>query len=578
MHAGLSIMSSIPVTPPAPTAGPPAPVGADKAIAGLAGFADKLITALTAMQPADTAQLQPATVPVVASSVASSAKASSVVSFTVASDVVSSAGASSVVSSAVASGVVSSAVASGVGSPSVASSVTCALRPLATPPNATSQPAAASPVPVMEHVAASGSTSGPRLRATTLAAMDQPTATLQQLMTVPVVANAPKAAPTAAIASPLPGPLPLPTAPQAGIPPPDAALDVALANAASTTTPQVKASQPEQPADRTRPAQTVRRAADAQVAPVSTTPPPVTPTLAVAAPIAAVPDPVPAHQGISADAKPVSEIPTASRVATHQPVVATSTGIAGTSAAAATSDSASLASADVAAAAPVAPAGITATAPDAQATSALLNQAAAAAPAVVATSTSSSLAASPVVPLPVAPLPGAPLPGASSATAPSPAAQVAPALVALTRAPDGASRLTLRLDPPDLGQVHISIDRPQDAPARVEITVQRQETLTLLLRDQPQLQTALNQAGVPQDGRSITFHLAAAEPSARSDGASLPGSGADVAGQTGNGADGASRQGGDSRQQTADTLDDTDMDFTPVAVPTWLRAGLDITA
>jgi flagellar hook-length control protein FliK len=174
--------------------------------------------------------------------------------------------------------------------------------------------------------------------------------------------------------------------------------------------------------------------------------------------------------------------------------------------------------------------------------------------------------------------PTAALPATLTAAAPSPAAQVAPALVALTHAPDGAPRLTLRLDPPELGLVQIRIERPQDAPARVEITVQRQETLTLLLRDQPQLQTALNQAGVPLDGRSITFHLVAPEPVARSDG-SAPNSGTDFAGQSGNGADGASRQGGSAQQRSADGMDDNnDANFTPIAVPTWLRAGLDITA
>lgn len=161
----------------------------------------------------------------------------------------------------------------------------------------------------------------------------------------------------------------------------------------------------------------------------------------------------------------------------------------------------------------------------------------------------------------------------------SPAAQVAPAIVALTHAPDGTSRLTLRLDPPELGHVQIRIDRPQDAPARVEITVQRQETLTLLLRDQPQLQTALNQAGVPQDGRSITFHLATAEPAPRTDTAVTPSTSTSVAGHAGgNGSDAASRQGNNARQQSTGSTDDIDADFTPVAVPTWLRTGLDITA
>ena len=99
----------------------------------------------------------------------------------------------------------------------------------------------------------------------------------------------------------------------------------------------------------------------------------------------------------------------------------------------------------------------------------------------------------------------------------SPASQVAPALVSLGHAPDGAQRLTMRLDPPELGQVQMRIDRPPDAPARVEITVEKAETLTLLLRDQPQLQHALDQAGVPPEGRSVTFHVASPEPAPRSE-------------------------------------------------------------
>ncbi len=93
----------------------------------------------------------------------------------------------------------------------------------------------------------------------------------------------------------------------------------------------------------------------------------------------------------------------------------------------------------------------------------------------------------------------------------APAAQIAPALVSLVAHADGTQRLTMRLDPPELGQVQIRIERPPDAPARVDITVEKPETLTLLLRDQPQLQRALDQAGVPPDGRSVTFHVATPE-------------------------------------------------------------------
>ncbi len=97
-------------------------------------------------------------------------------------------------------------------------------------------------------------------------------------------------------------------------------------------------------------------------------------------------------------------------------------------------------------------------------------------------------------------------------------------------ASDGAQRLTVRLDPPELGHVQVRIDRPSEAPARVEITVEKSETLTLLLRDQPQLQRALDQAGVPAEGRSVTFHVAPSDPAQRSDPSTAPASGAATGG------------------------------------------------
>lgn len=160
------------------------------------------------------------------------------------------------------------------------------------------------------------------------------------------------------------------------------------------------------------------------------------------------------------------------------------------------------------------------------------------------------------------------------ATAAPPAQQVSAALVSLARAPDGGQRMTLRLEPAELGQVQIRIDRPQDAPAQVEITVQRPETLTLLLRDQPQLQRALDQAGVPADGRSLTLHIAApqsaAPPGSATSGAAVS---ADPGQGGGNGA--GTRSGGQG--QSANTSD-ADQDDTPASLPRWLRAGLDITA
>ncbi len=148
--------------------------------------------------------------------------------------------------------------------------------------------------------------------------------------------------------------------------------------------------------------------------------------------------------------------------------------------------------------------------------------------------------------------------------------------MSLSHAPDGTQRLTLRLDPPELGQVHVRIDRLPDTPAHVEITVQRPETLVLLLRDQPQLQRALDQAGVPADGRSITFHVAPADTVLRAE-ASAPGlaPGTANAGQAGGDGSHAAFRHGSHPGQAKESDDDT----TPsVTFAHWVRAGIDITA
>ena len=88
------------------------------------------------------------------------------------------------------------------------------------------------------------------------------------------------------------------------------------------------------------------------------------------------------------------------------------------------------------------------------------------------------------VPLPVrieaaaAPPQGAAAAASPDTSAAAPAQQVSAALVSLAGTPGGGQRMTLRLEPAELGQVQIRIDRPTDAPAQVDISVQRPETLT----------------------------------------------------------------------------------------------------
>jgi flagellar hook-length control protein FliK len=153
----------------------------------------------------------------------------------------------------------------------------------------------------------------------------------------------------------------------------------------------------------------------------------------------------------------------------------------------------------------------------------------------------------------------------------APAAQVAPALLSLATSATGTQRLTLRLEPADLGTVQVRIDRPTEAPARVEISVSRPETLTLMLRDQTQLQHALDQAGVPAEGRSVSFHLASQD----ADSLSRQAGGFDRSD-----ADGQTSRNGTGPGHTApgDTDASDDASLLPPTPMRWQRVGLDITA
>jgi len=82
----------------------------------------------------------------------------------------------------------------------------------------------------------------------------------------------------------------------------------------------------------------------------------------------------------------------------------------------------------------------------------------------------------------------------------------------LARRGDGNHRLTMRLDPGELGQIEVVIDRPPGAPATVTLTVERPETLLRLMRDQDQLARALGQAGLGPEDRGLHFRLAPQDP------------------------------------------------------------------
>jgi Meckel syndrome type 1 protein len=102
-----------------------------------------------------------------------------------------------------------------------------------------------------------------------------------------------------------------------------------------------------------------------------------------------------------------------------------------------------------------------------------------------------------------APPPSSP---AREASAPLPARQLAPVVVSLVLG-RGDEALTIALDPVELGRVEVSIGQGKEA-GQIRIVAERPETLALLQRDQRELDRALNQAGLDDMGRSLSFSLA----------------------------------------------------------------------
>lgn len=170
--------------------------------------------------------------------------------------------------------------------------------------------------------------------------------------------------------------------------------------------------------------------------------------------------------------------------------------------------------------------------------------------------------ADPAQPTPT--LPPVPPPAPPSHAYPPPAAQVTPAIVSLAAAaqPGQPQRLTIRLDPGALGAVEVRIERSPHGPTRIELAVERPDTLLTLMADRPALHAALDLAGVPPEGRTVQFSLTPSDSGLNN----APGGG--TGSGTGNGSGSAS--GGGSR----------DRDGAPPPPPRRirLRTGIDITA
>jgi flagellar hook-length control protein FliK len=71
----------------------------------------------------------------------------------------------------------------------------------------------------------------------------------------------------------------------------------------------------------------------------------------------------------------------------------------------------------------------------------------------------------------------------------------------------GKSRFEIRLDPADLGRIDVRIDIDRNGQVTSHLTVEKPETLSMLRQDAPQLQRALDDAGLKTGSGGLQFSL-----------------------------------------------------------------------
>lgn len=72
---------------------------------------------------------------------------------------------------------------------------------------------------------------------------------------------------------------------------------------------------------------------------------------------------------------------------------------------------------------------------------------------------------------------------------------------------DGNTRFQMRLDPPELGKIHVKLDIDPTGQVNARLTVEKAETLDLMQRDQRALERALQQAGLDSSKTNLEFSL-----------------------------------------------------------------------
>jgi flagellar hook-length control protein FliK len=97
---------------------------------------------------------------------------------------------------------------------------------------------------------------------------------------------------------------------------------------------------------------------------------------------------------------------------------------------------------------------------------------------------------------------------ATAANMPATAVPIAGLAVAIaSQAQAGRNRFEIRLDPPELGRIDVRLDVDRDGRVTSRLVADRPETLDLLRRDAPELQRALQDAGLKTSDSGLQFSL-----------------------------------------------------------------------
>jgi chemotaxis protein MotD len=83
---------------------------------------------------------------------------------------------------------------------------------------------------------------------------------------------------------------------------------------------------------------------------------------------------------------------------------------------------------------------------------------------------------------------------------------------------NGNSRFEIRLDPAELGRIHVRIDVDRNGLVTSHLTVEKPETLSMLRQDAAQLQRALDDAGLSTGNGGLQFSLRDQSSSGQNDG------------------------------------------------------------